>query len=72
MSYTYAQAILCPRCGLTGTARAGEPNPDTQFRMVTCHCPNQSCTFYGRTWYLAIDPENRVVYHTHTPLPKEP
>jgi hypothetical protein len=69
MTPTYDEAILCPRCGQPGNARVEESRVSTVERQVTVFCTDKSCPYYGHRWYLILDTQNTVIFHTHTPWP---
>lgn len=65
---TYEQAILCPRCGAGGMGRVEMTKDDSpDERLIRVFCNVRQCSYYGRTWFFAVDPRNDVIYHTHTP-----
>jgi hypothetical protein len=59
---TYDDAIKCPRCDEVGSAKVTSGTP--RDRLMTCSCADKTCSFYGRTWFVILDPNNRVLYHS--------
>lgn len=65
MNPTYDQAIRCPRCGKPGYAKVEASN--TRDSQLTVYCEDKTCPYYGNRWYVLIDLNNQVLFHTHTP-----
>lgn len=56
---SYEDAIVCPKCGMTGKLR-GRPIPDGMNRLHMIYCENVRCEWYDTPWNVTVRADGSV------------